>query len=94
MATQNMTIEHIYLQVLKTGSKVILVTRYSVIVITLHYILRYRIRLYHSIAKLSFLNVIVLGISEPLSHLKVIALLKFDPLSLLKIFALRTWHKR
>jgi hypothetical protein len=91
MYTQNMIIEPIYLQVLKTGSKVICVTRYSDNV-TLHFC--YRIRLYHSIAKLSFLNVIVLGISEPLSHLKVIALLKFDPLSLLKIFALRTWHKR
>jgi hypothetical protein len=62
MYTQNMIIEHIYLQVLKTGLKVILATSYSVIAIMLHYILRYRIRLYHSIAKLSFLNVINTGI--------------------------------
>jgi hypothetical protein len=62
MYTQNMIIEHIYLQVLKTGLKVILETRYSVRAIMLHYILRYRIRLYHSIAMLSFLNVIVIGI--------------------------------
>ncbi len=41
------------------------VKRYSVIAITLCYILRYRIMLYHSIAKLSFLNVIALDTQEP-----------------------------
>ncbi len=41
------------------------IKRYSVIAIMLRYILRYRITLYHSIAKLSFLNVIALDTQEP-----------------------------
>jgi hypothetical protein len=67
---------------------------YSVKAITQRYILRYRITLYHSIAKLSCLNVNALVTKEPLSRLKVIALAMFEPLSLLKVIALRKWHKR
>jgi hypothetical protein len=94
MYSHNAIIEHIYLQYSITGSKVISVQRYSVIAITLCYILRYRITLYHSIAKLSFLIIIALGTYEPLSRLKITALSKFEPLSLLKVITLKTWHKR
>jgi hypothetical protein len=93
MYSHNEIIEHIYFKYFITISKVISVQHYSVIAITLRYILRYCITLYHSIAKLSFLIVIALGTYEPLSRLKVIALSKFEPLSLLKFIALRTWHK-
>jgi hypothetical protein len=61
MYSHNEIIEHIYFKYFTTGSKVISVQRYSVIVITLCYMLRYSITLYNSIAKLSFLNVIALG---------------------------------
>jgi hypothetical protein len=61
MYTQNKIIENIYLKYFKTGSKVIGVKHYSVIAITLSYTLHYRITQYHSIAKLSFLQVIALG---------------------------------
>jgi hypothetical protein len=44
-----------------TGSQVIGIYRYSVIAITLCDIWRYRIMYFHSIAKLSFLNVIARG---------------------------------
>jgi hypothetical protein len=60
-------IEHIYFKYFIAGSKVISIQRYSVIAITLRYMLRYRITLYNSIAKLSFLNVIALGTQEPLA---------------------------
>jgi hypothetical protein len=53
MYTQNKIVENIYFMYLKTGLKVISVKRYSVTAITLHYILRYRMTLYHSIATLS-----------------------------------------
>ncbi len=92
--SHNEIIEQIYFKYFITGSKVISVQCYCVIAITLCYIQRYRVTLYHSIAKLSFLIVIALGTQEPLSRLKVIALSKFEPLSLLKVIALRTWHKR
>jgi hypothetical protein len=92
--SHNEIIEYIYFKYFITASKVISVQRYSVIAITLRYMLRYRITLYDIIAKLSFLNVIALGTQEPLSRRKVIALSKFEPLSLLKVIALRTWHKR
>jgi hypothetical protein len=94
MYSHHEIIKHIYFKYFITGSKVIIIQRYSFIAITLHYMLHYRIMLYHSIAKLSFLNVIALDTKEPLSCLKVIALSKFEPLSLLKVIALRTWHKR
>jgi hypothetical protein len=61
MYIQNKIIENIYFKNFITGSKVISVQFYSVIAITLCYILHYHITLYHSIAKLSFLNVITLG---------------------------------
>ncbi len=92
MYSHNEIIEHIYFKYFITGSKVISVPRYGVIATTLPYILRNRITLYHSIAKLSFLIVIALGTYEPLSRLEVIALSKFEPLSLLKVIALRTCH--
>jgi hypothetical protein len=57
-------IEHIYFKYLIAGSKS---SASSVIAITLRYMLRYRITLYNSIAKLSFLNVIALGTQEPLA---------------------------
>jgi hypothetical protein len=88
MCSHNEIIEHICFKYFIAGSKVISVQRYSVIAIMLLYKLRYRITLYNSIAKLSFLNVIALGTHEPLSHLKVIALSKFEPLSLLKVIPL------
>jgi hypothetical protein len=94
MYIQTKIIKNIYFQYFITGSKVISVQLYTVIAITLRFILRYCITLYHSIAKLSFLNVIALGTLESLSRLKVIALSKFEPLSLLKVTALRIWHKR
>jgi hypothetical protein len=52
MYSHNEIIEHIYFKYFMTGSKVISVQRYSVIAITLRYILGCRITLYHSIAKL------------------------------------------
>jgi hypothetical protein len=61
MCSQNEIIEYIYFKHFIVGSKVISVQRYSVIAIMQHYMLHYRIALYNSIAKLSFLNVIVLG---------------------------------
>jgi hypothetical protein len=82
MYSHNEIIEHIYFKYFITGSKVISVQRYSVIAITLRYVLRYRITLYLSTAKLSFLIVIALSTYEPLSRLKVIVLSKFEPLSL------------
>jgi hypothetical protein len=94
MCSHNEIIEHIYFKYFIAGSKVISVQRYSVIAITLRYMLRYRITLYNSIAKFSFLNVFALSTEEPLSCLNVIALSKFEPLSLLKVIALRTWHKQ
>jgi hypothetical protein len=94
MCSVNEIIELIYFKYLIDGLKVISVQCYSVIAITLCYMLRYCITFYNSIAKLSFINVIALGTQEPLSCLKVIALSKFEPLSLLKVIALRTWHKR
>jgi hypothetical protein len=54
MSIQNKISENIYFKYFKTGSKVIGIWRFSVIEITLCYILRYPITLYHSIAKLSF----------------------------------------
>jgi hypothetical protein len=93
MCSHNKIIEHIYFKYFKAGSKAISVQLYSAIVLTLCYMLRHRITLYNSIAKLSFLKVIALGIQKPLSRLKVIALSKFELLSLLKVIALRTWHK-
>jgi hypothetical protein len=77
MYSHNKIIENIYFKYFISDSEVS-----SVIAITLLYLLCYRITLYHSIAKLSFLNVIALSTLEPLSHLKVIALAKFEPLSL------------
>jgi hypothetical protein len=94
MCSHNEIIKHIYFKNFITGSKVISVQRYSVIAITLRYMLRYRITLYNIIAKLSFLNVIALGTQEPLSRLKVKALSKFAPELLLKVIALWTWYKR
>jgi hypothetical protein len=88
MCSHNEIIEHIYFKYFIAGSKIISVQHYSVIAITLLYKLRYRITLYNSIAKLSFLNVIALGTQKPLSHLKVIALSKFEPLSLLTVILL------
>jgi hypothetical protein len=94
MCSHNEIIEHIYFKYFIAGSEVNSVQRYSAIEITLRFMLRYRITLYNSVAKLSFLNVIALSTQEPLSYLKVIALSKFEPLLLLKVIALRTWHKR
>jgi hypothetical protein len=59
MYSNNKIIKNIFISnTLFTGLKVISA---RVIAITLRYILRYRIMLYHSIAKLLFLNVIALG---------------------------------
>jgi hypothetical protein len=50
MYSRKEIIEHIYFKYFITGSKVISIQHYSFIAITLCYILRYRITLYHSIA--------------------------------------------
>ncbi len=94
MYSHNEIIKHIYFKYFISGSKVISVQRYSIIAITIHYILRYCVTLCHSIAKLSFLIVTALGTCEPLSCFNVISLSKFEPLSLLIVITLRTWHKR
>jgi hypothetical protein len=67
MCNHNEIIEHSYFKYFIEGLKVISVQRYSVIAITLRYMLRYRITIYTSIAKLLFLNVIPLGTQDPLS---------------------------
>jgi hypothetical protein len=87
MYSHNEIIEHSYFKYFIAGLRVISVQRYSVIAITLRNKLRYRITIYTSIAKLSFLNVMAPGTQEPLSHRS-----KFELLSLLKVIALRTWH--
>jgi hypothetical protein len=61
MHSQNMIVKNIYFKYFKTGSKVIGILRYSVITITLCYIVRYRITLYRSIAKFLYLNIIALS---------------------------------
>jgi hypothetical protein len=58
MYTQNKIIENSYLKYFLKDQKLF---ASSVIAITLCYILRNSITLYHSIANLSFLNVIALG---------------------------------
>jgi hypothetical protein len=73
--------EEIYFTYFNTGLKDIGVWHFSVIEITLHYILRYRTTPYHSVAKLPFLNVITLGTREPFSRLKVISLFKYQEIT-------------
>jgi hypothetical protein len=61
MYSKNIVQKNIYFQYFKAGSKVI--GAYSVIAITLRYISRYHVTLYHSIEKLSLLNVIAVDSS-------------------------------
>jgi hypothetical protein len=62
MFSPNKIVKNIYFKYFKTGPKVVRAPCYRFIAITLRYILRHRITLYHIIEKLSLLNFIAFDV--------------------------------